>query len=77
MLTSLLCTHTSHIASCSQSALSFLAGVVMGTVNTLVMKAMYDMTSEGVDGKTVKFEKPIFMALIMFAAMSLSMPVYW
>eukprot|EP00457_Paulinella_chromatophora_P006934 gb/GEZN01006954.1/.p1 GENE.gb/GEZN01006954.1/~~gb/GEZN01006954.1/.p1 ORF type:complete len:425 (-),score=74.93 gb/GEZN01006954.1/:264-1538(-) len=66
------------VATCTPvSAMSFLAGVTMGTVNTLVMKLLFDMQTVGVDGQMTKFEKPVFMALVMFAGMLLSLPGWW
>lgn len=49
----------------------------MGTVNTLVMKVLFDMKAVGIDGQETKFEKPVFMALVMFTGMLLSMPGWW
>jgi len=60
-----------------KSAASFIAGVVMGTVNTLVMKVMYETESIGVNGRPDHFEKPIFLAFIMFAGMLFSLPGYF
>jgi len=65
-------------ASCTpKSAASFGAGIVMGTVNTLVMKVMFETQSVGTDGKSTKFEKPMFLAFIMFSGMFFSVPTYF
>eukprot|EP00808_Paulinella_micropora_P017849 g46421.t1 len=65
-------------ATCTPvSAFSFLAGVTMGTVNTLVMKVLFDTEVVGLDGQMTKFEKPVFMSLVMFLGMLLSLPGWW
>jgi len=70
--------HDNTAVTCTpKSALSFGAGIVMGTVNTLMMKIMFETTSIGVDGHYAKFEKPMFLAFIMFFGMSFSLPLYY
>lgn len=69
--------HDAPVTCTPKSSVSFIAGIIMGTVNTLMMKIMFETTSIGVDGKFAKFEKPMFLAFIMFAGMSFSLPLYF
>ncbi|MCZ6902554.1 MAG: hypothetical protein O7C62_08730, partial [Rickettsia endosymbiont of Ixodes persulcatus] len=57
-------------------AISFLAGVVMGTCSTITTKIMYGLEAVGTTGNVQRFEKPLFMTFAMFVAMSLALPIY-
>ncbi len=48
----------------------FGLGLVAGTFSALVCKMAYNTESQGLDGETKFFAKPIMMLLLMFLAMA-------
>jgi drug/metabolite transporter (DMT)-like permease len=51
------------------STITFLGGLMAGTLSAVSCKFAYSIESQGIDGESKLFEKPIFMLLVMFMAM--------
>jgi len=55
----------------------FVLGLLSGAFNSIASKAAYQTVAEGAGGRIGFFDKPWFMSLVMFLAMSLALPIYW
>jgi drug/metabolite transporter (DMT)-like permease len=56
--------------------MTFLMGLVSGTFSAVICKIAYDTKSVGIDDVEKDFSKPIFMVLLMFAAMTPAL-LFW
>lgn len=59
------------------AATTFITGVIMGTVMTLVIKVLYETYSLNSIGQIVPFEKPLTTTLAMFLGMSCALPLHF
>lgn len=61
--------HEEPVGCSTGGIVTFSLGLVAGTFSALLCKMAYDTSSEGLDGTTKPFAKPIMMLLLMFAGM--------
>ncbi|CAK4086255.1 unnamed protein product [Aphanomyces euteiches] len=57
------------------AAFCFCFALLMGTGSTLSSKILYGIESQGRDGSTKYFQKPLMQTFMMFLAMSVAIPV--
>ena len=58
------------------AATTFMTGVFMGTVMTIVIKVLYETYSYNSLGQYVPYEKPLTTTIAMFVGMMMALPIH-
>ena len=58
------------------AAATFMTGVFMGTIMTIVIKVLYETYSYNSLGQYVPYEKPLTTTIAMFVGMMMALPIH-